>query len=234
MTLFQATSRRLFASVLYCAVASSALADEAMIGKAKIALPVPEGQCKMETSNPSDAAMIAAIKRGLEGHNILLAMYTECNELKDWHEGKRKLLDNFVQVQTLEAYADRELPMTPEQAAKDVCDSMRADGAAIAPDLRKDLDSGIARISKSIKLNETRLLGVLAEEPRVCYAGLVEKLSTEAGSEKVIVAVYGTTLLKGKVIYHYLFAPDAGAGTAEKLLEAEKRHVAAFLAANAN
>ena len=103
MNRFKTIGVGLVAASLWCAVAQSALADEALIGKTTIALPVPEDRCKMEVSDPGDAALIAAIKRGLHGHNILLAMSSDCGELKDWHGGTRKLLDNFVQVQTLEA-----------------------------------------------------------------------------------------------------------------------------------
>ena len=52
------------------------------------------------------------------------------------------------------------------------------------------------------------------------------------GSEKVQIVVYGTSVVKGKFIYHYRFGLYDGQPSIARLLGEEKKNVAAFLAAN--
>jgi hypothetical protein len=65
-------------------------------------------------------------------------------------------------------------------------------------------------------------------------AALLQRLRTEVGTDKVQTAVYATTIVRGKVIYCYLFAPYTGAETIGDILAKQKLNVAALIAANKN
>src|SRR5262245_50093381 len=47
-------------------------------------------------------------------------------------------------------------------------------------------------------------------------------MQTEIGTEKTQMAVFATTVIKGKIIYYYLFSPFAGADTVTKMLAKHK------------
>ena len=229
------TRRSLRAAVLVCAaiaLAPDARAQDAMIGDVKIALPVPAGYCQMLEAEPSDARMLGTIRKLLAGHNLLLAAYSDCGQLKEWRERKRDLIDDFSQAQTLESLKDKITPMTPEAAEQAICKEMSANGARYATGAKGDLEGRLAQLSKALKINETRFLGVIGEEPRVCYGAMLQKMHTQAGTDKVIVSAFGTSLIKGKIVYHYIFANDGGPGTVERLAAKEKAAMAAILAAN--
>jgi hypothetical protein len=85
---------------------------------------------------------------------------------------------------------------------------------------------------KTVKQNEVKLLGVVAEEPNACFQALLQNLSVGVGVEKVQITVYGTSVVKGKFIYHYRFGLYDGQPSVARLLDEEKKNVAAFLAAN--
>jgi hypothetical protein len=95
-----------------------------------------------------------------------------------------------------------------------------------------DLNARLEASMVGIKLNEQRTLGVLDEEPSVCYYGLIQKILAQTGTEKTTVSIIAGTLVKGKIVFLKLTAPYEGAASAAQLLEMQKKAMAAFLQAN--
>ena len=62
----------------------------------------------------------------------------------------------------------------------------------------------------------------------------LQKFRTETGADKAQVAVYATTVAKGRVVYYYLFALYSGTESVRATLAKQKVNVGAFLAANQN
>ena len=63
---------------------------------------------------------------------------------------------------------------------------------------------------------------------------ILQKFKAETGTDKTQITVFATTILKGKIVYSYLFAPFAGGETVTQLLAKQKAVVAMLQAANAN
>src|SRR3990170_4124757 len=226
-------AKLLLASALICfAATGSRSAEEAVIGAATIVIPVPDRQCKLDRSQPSDEKLYQAITALLAGRNRLLAAFADCTQLKDWRAGRRPLLDDFVQVQTPLSGEAKDVPGVATDVTKEICASTRAQGEKIVAGLEKDVAARIESVLKNAKQNELRFLGVVAEEPNACYAAMLQKISTQAGTEKTQLVVFSTSVVKGKIVYHYRFGLYRDAGSMTRLLEEEKKHVAAFLAAN--
>src|SRR3990170_2299144 len=197
-------AKLLLASALICfAATGSRSAEEAVIGAATIVIPVPDRQCKLDRSQPSDEKLYQAITALLAGRNRLLAAFADCTQLKDWRAGRRPLLDDFVQVQTPLSGEAKDVPGVATDVTKEICASTRAQGEKI-----------------------------VAEEPNACYAAMLQKISTQVGTEKTQLVVFSTSVLKGKIVYHYRFGLYRDGGSLTRLLEEEKKDVAAFLAAN--
>ena len=78
------------------------------------------------------------------------------------------------------------------------------------------------RASRDLKVNEIKLLGMVAEDPLVCYTATMQKFKVEAREETTQVTVIATTLLKSKVVQLYLFAPYAGGTTIAQLLAKQR------------
>ncbi len=81
-------------------------------------------------------------------------------------------------------------------------------------------------------MNQTTFIGVLAEEPGGCYAGLVQQIHTEAGTDKTQLSLFAVTAVKNRTVFVYRFAPHKGSDSVIKSLETLKKDVAAFYAAN--
>jgi hypothetical protein len=212
------------------ATAWGAFGKDARVGTATLALPPPPGFCELSEQQASDARMIQAITSMLAGQNELLAMSAECRQLADWRTGRRPLLDDFSQYQTLVNAKDREFPRA--EMVKEICASLRAEGEKTLSGLTPDIKARAETVLKDVKFNETRFLGVLAENSNACYFALLQKLKTEAGTEKTQVTLATVTILKGKIVYFYTYALYVNGETVTALLAKHQSNVTALLSAN--
>jgi hypothetical protein len=210
-----------------------ALAGDVNVGGVALKLPPPSNYCDLDTTNPSDSRLLGAINGMLNGSgNRLLAGSADCTELSDWRTGKRKLLDNLAQYQTLISQENVDLSATGADIVKTACAEMRTQGeqtlAAMAPDIKTRAET----VMKAIEINEQRFLGVVEEEPGICYAALLQKFKAETGDDKTQVTVFATTILGSKLVYIYLFAPYRDGAAVADLLAQQKKLTADLQALN--
>ncbi|CAN0387022.1 unnamed protein product, partial [Phaeothamnion confervicola] len=70
------------------------------------------------------------------------------------------------------------------------------------------------------------------EEDEACYAGVVQSLKTEVGTEKTQLAIMGLCVAQGKIIYYYDFSIYHGPEDLTGALARHKANLKAFKAAN--
>jgi hypothetical protein len=222
--------RRLtFAALALVAAAPAAMAAETKIGDVSVNLPPPGGFCELSASNSSDQRMISTLTDLLgKSGNKLLAMSADCGQLADWRTAKRQLLDDFAQYQTPIAGIDK--PVT--ESVAQTCSVLRAQGEKILANQMPDIKARVENTLKQIKMNETNFLGVLGEDHDACYAALIQKIGTEAGTEKTQVTMFAVTILKNRSVFVYRFAVYQNPDTVNAVLAKIKVDVAALMAAN--
>jgi hypothetical protein len=222
-------SRLSFAVLLVAVAASSAFAAQANIGGVTINLPAPSGFCELSSSNESDKRMLTTLGPLLEkSGNKLLAMSADCRQLSDWHTGKQQLLDDYAQYQTQIATMDK----PPSETVAQTCTTLRNEGNKILANQLPDIKARVESTLSKIKLNETSFLGVLAEDADACYAGLVQRIHTEANTDKTQITVFAVSIVKNKSVFTYRFAVYHDPLTADAVLGKMKRDIAALMAAN--
>jgi hypothetical protein len=222
-------ARLAFAALLLAAAASNALAAQANIGGVFIQLPPPGGFCELSTSNESDKRMITILGNLLQkSGNKLLAMSADCRQLADWHTGKRQLLDDYAQYQTQIAGMDK----PPSETVAQTCNTLRQEGNKILENQLPDIKNRVESTLSKIKLNETSFLGVLAEDNVACYAGLIQKIHTEANTDKTQITVFAVSIVKNKSVFSYRFTVYQNQQTVEATLQKMKIDIAALIAAN--
>jgi len=209
---------------------STASAKDARIDTASLNLPPPTGYCELTEQQPSDARMIKVVSDVLAGHNELLAMSADCRQLQNWRAGTQRVLDDYAQYQTLIATKGSNFPRA--EAVKQVCAQVRTEGEKFVAGLAEEMNKRLENVVKEIKVNENRLVGVLAEDADACYFATVQKMKTEAGADKTQLIISAVTTIKGKILYYYLFAPYSNAGDVNTAFDRHKNNVAAVLKAN--
>jgi hypothetical protein len=166
------------------------------------------------------------------GGNALLSLSANCRQLADWRTGKRALLDDFAQYQSPLNLMNQTLPGPPELVIRQNCANLRAQAEKILSGVLPDIKSRIEATLKRVKVNEMSFLGVMAEDSTACYPAMLQKMKPESGGEKTQAALFAITVVKGKMIFYYLFAPFVGTETITTMLSLHKTNVAALLAAN--
>jgi len=224
-------SRLAFIAVLATA-APAAMAADAVIGGVSIKMPAPRGFCELSASNPADKRMVTTVGGLVEkAGNKLLVMSADCQQLADWRASKRDLLDDYAQYQTPIADMDK-LVASPEASIKETCADLRKRGDEITANQLPDLKARIEETLKKVKMNEVRFLGVLAEDADACYAGQLQKLHTEAGTDKTQIVLIAIAVVKNKNIFGYRMTVYKGPDTAANLLGPFKATIGALDAAN--
>jgi hypothetical protein len=210
----------------------TALAADATIGDVSLKLPPPSGYCEMSAKDPSDARMLTAVKGMLgSGGNQLLGISVVCKQLTDWRKGSRKLLDDMSQYQTPDGAATANY--APDMVAK-VCAATREQGEKTVSGLLPDANKRLEEVMKDVKMNEMRFLGVLDEDATACYTLVLQKITTEIGTEKTQLVLNAITIVKAKPVFYYLFSVYQNEKTATAMLAKHKINVGALLAANKN
>jgi hypothetical protein len=227
---------RVFAALgLLFALALPALTKDARIGTSTINLTLPSGYCELVESQPGDARMLSTLKDMLTAAgNQLLSISADCQQLSEWRTGKRSLLDDTAQYQTLISLINADAPKSPDEAVKQTCASMREEGEKMLTEMLPDVRSRAERMITGLKVNEMRFLGIVAEEPNACYAAMLQKFRTQVGTDKTQITVFVTTYVKGKIVYYYLFSPYVNANTITTMLAKHKSNLTAFQGANRN
>jgi hypothetical protein len=220
-----------FATILFlsCLRSAAALAADAKIGDVLLHLPVPSGYCEMDPVLSSDAPVIARMHTALTNTgNRLLAVSADCRELKEWRKGKKETLNHVAEYQTVRRFENLALPDTPQNVVKSYCDGMRMLGERSMPGIGPDVQERAEHASKVVKSNELLFIGVVAEEPLVCYGASFQKVRLLSDQENPQVAIFAATILKEKVLLSYLFASYAGGKTVAELLAKQRANVSAL------
>jgi hypothetical protein len=218
-----------FAFLLLLAATPGAMAGQASMGDVSVKLPAPAGFCELSDTNPSDKRMLSIVGGLLEqSGNKLLSMSAHCGQLADWRSRRRQLLDDYAQYQTSLTMIDK----APVETIQQTCTTLREEGNTIVSDEMPDLKARVEAALRKVKMNQTTFIGVLAEEPRACYAGLVQQIQTEAGTSKTQLSVFAVTAVKNRTVFVYRFLVHTGSDSVIDGLAKLKKDVAAFYAAN--
>jgi hypothetical protein len=214
------------------AFVGASVAKDARIASANITLPPPKGYCELTEQEPSDAKVLNVVKTS-SSVTELLVMSADCGQLRDFRSGKRRLLDDFAQYQT--PVSSKDSSFSREERSKRVgetCAELRSQGVQMLPGITEDINGRLETVSKDIKINESRFLGVLAEDADVCYFALLQKLQTEIGTQKTVAVLSAVTVVEGKYVFYYLYTVYQRPETVTATLARHKRNVEALLAAN--
>ncbi len=225
-------ARLVAALIISLSGALQAGARDITLGQTVVSLAVPPGQCELQRAQAGEARLIKVIEDLLPKTNRLIAAFADCKQLSDWRAGKRKLLDDTAQYQTVVSAESGPPEADPAQALKQVCAGLRAEGDKTITSLTPDLNARIEQVMKAVKVSQTRFLGVVAEDATGCYAAIAQRFKTEAGTDKTQIALFAAAFPKGKLIFYYLYAPYRSGDTLTAMLAKHKANIAALLAAN--
>jgi hypothetical protein len=218
-----------FVFIFLLAATSQAMGGQGNMGDVSVSFPPPAGFCDLSESNPTDAGLLS-ITGGVvgKGGNKLLGMSADCEQLADLRASRRKLLDDFAQYQT----SYRLLDQPPTETVQRSCAIIRKEGNKFVSEGTPGWKASVEAALKNYKMNQNTNLGVLAEEPRACYAGLVQQIHTQIGTDKTVFVLFAITAVKKRTVFVYRMGLYTGLDSVSNALAKLKENVAAFYAAN--
>jgi hypothetical protein len=218
----------------WIAVPSAAAANNVavIVGGREIVLVIDPDQCELDRNDPSDRRVYDLIERGLAGHNELLLAAADCEQIPPWRAGTRPTLDDFTQVQIGLSYRNQELTGREVATARQICVQLHKQGDALVSQPLGAVRDRFNQMSESVKLNETKFMGVVREDPGACYASLVQRVRTDQGADKLILSVFAHVVIRGRLLYIYRFTEGESVDSMLRLVEQVGESVRAHLEAN--
>lgn len=202
------------------------------VGGTEIGLTLPAGFCKLDKSNPNDARLIGMIGKMNRGRGNLYLSVAHCEQLKAWRAGRMKTLDDYGFVMVPRKAIRRKIRTsrarfvkTMEKQLNRVTDLRRR---AIKASMRRRVRS----LNTSLRLNQTKILGVLKADDVAVHVGVLQKLQTEYGDKKTIVGSFGATLVRKKVLFVYLYSRMKGQESVRNVQSAEEKWLRSIVDVN--
>ena len=210
----------LFLSVclLFLLTPLTARSEDVRIGSDLIQIPIPEGYCPLDATEPSDNRFIEFLKEANENVNELLLAFADCTQLLSWRNGELPDLNDFGYVLTPSLYVNDKREMDFDRFLSEMLDVFKNMGIQVVlEDAMENAEAILSRHAISIKLNEMKNLGILQQDDKALYLGLLLNVQTEEGKSKKLVGVYSVTLLNGKFVSQYLWKKYQGDQTVSDL-----------------
>ncbi len=170
------------------------------IGGVKVALTAPAGHCIKDRNIPQDRELLENVERAVAGQNRLLIGFAECGQLAELRDGKRTSLDNFGQYMTPLSHERQVLTMTPSAYVAMMTKMFREQGMALWSSQEGNVKQRLESSVEGLKLGQTKMLGVLRSDERAVYIGVVLGVRLPDGSDKRLLGVVSTGLIRGKMI----------------------------------
>jgi len=235
-------SRTLVAALLLAAASAfgSASAQQAAQGPTKtvdiggrpVQLIVPAGQCELDRQHRFDASVLDLATRAIAGANEMLLHTAECVGLDGARTGRVPYLNDFTQVQVALQFKGTELRGQEAAAAKEICQSLRTDGAQIEKKAGAEIKDRVKNLQAGIAVNETRALGVLGEDQNACYSGILMNVQTPTGETRLILGVYAMGVLNGRLVFLYRFAANPPSGAVDNMVQLQQQLMREHVALN--
>jgi len=204
-----------FGSLLLLLVSlSDAHAGQIAVGEAQVAFAPPPGYCELGREG-RDALFVDGVKRAMGPEVRILSAFAACEQLKPWRKGLLTYLRDYGFLTVARDDERRTITDGRPTIVRALAKAMRAANAETSGD-----GSGIDH------------LGVLHEDDRGVYYGLVMDVETPEGNPRGALEVSGMTLIRGKLLSCVLYGEFAGRACVEAMLGRQRADLDRLISAN--
>jgi hypothetical protein len=202
------------------------------IGADPVILPAPKDYCFLDAGETRDGQLFAAVQQSIGAANQLFAIFADCTERSAWRKGEA-LLTRHGQIQTMVKLRDKRMTIPRPTFAQAVCrHATPVRRGAPNPPVPAMGDAELAERINRLPVGRQQFLGAIDVDADACFTGLIQKFRTATGAARPEIAVIATTLVRGKILYVYLYAPASGANALNALLSKAKQLVREIVEAN--
>lgn len=186
------------------------LAEGSTTERFSLNLSVPKGYCALDASHAVDASVIRYWQQSRPAGQQLVKAAVECAQLDAWRRPPLLLVD-FTQYQVVYRW-DYEGMRYDQRIALPAlaCQITRQQTAQPVGEPQAALEKRLAATLSTLKVGESKLLGVIEEEAAACYLVVVAQAQTSTGKPASVLHLRATVAIKGRVLEFYQIAHTAG------------------------
>jgi hypothetical protein len=194
---------------------SAAQAGQIAVGEARVAFAPPAGYCELDSKESRDTLFVDAVAGAMGPETRILAAFAACDQLAVWRKGLLTYLRDYGFLTVA-----------------------RADEARTITDGRPTIVRALAKAMRAVSADTTGdspgidHLGVLHEDDRGVYYGLVTAVETPEGSLRDALEVNAMTLIRGKLVSYVLYGEFAGRASIDAMLGRQRADLDRLIAAN--
>lgn len=196
------------------------------IGGAHVDLMPPAGHCFLDETRPRDQQLAGVLRSGFRSGDFrLVGAFADCAQLDDWRRGMRAGFDDYGMLLTPADFVDKALDGPADQHVRTICRMMRARAGGDVPASGQALVRRIDAVLQGAEPGEIRLLGIVGEDDRACYASFAQRRDGDTSDAKAMLSVAAISFISGKMIYSTLHAVHEGDQTLRELLVRQRQAV---------
>jgi hypothetical protein len=195
---------------------SAAQAGQIAVGEARVAFAPPAGYCELDSKQSRDTLFVDAVAGAMGPETRILAAFAACDQLAVWRKGLLTYLRDYGFLTVA-----------------------RADEARTIRDSRSDVMGALAQALRTVSpepaaADQARIdhLGVLHQDDRGVYYGLVAQVETPEGEVRDALEVNAMTLIRGKLVSYVLYGEFAGRASIDAMLGRQRADLDRLIAAN--
>jgi hypothetical protein len=194
---------------------SAAQAGQIAVGEARVAFAPPAGYCELDSKEGRDTLFVDGVADAMGPETRILAAFAACDQLAVWRRGLLTYLRDYGFLTVARADEGRTITDGRPTIVRALAKAMRAASAETVGD-----GPGIDH------------LGVLHEDDRGVYYGLVAQVETPEGQVRDALEVNAMTLIRGKLVSYVLYGEFAGRASIDAMLGRQRADLDRLIAAN--
>ena len=142
--------------------------------------------------------------------NKILIVFADCAQLRSWRIGELSDLNDYGYVMVPKSLINTKIKMSKSRYLFEMRKLLEKNEVAMVDENQNRVRKTIERHFPLLKLNETKILGIISQDTNALYWGLIQNLQTDKGTSKNVVGMMAMSLIKGKTINFYLWKKYEG------------------------
>ena len=200
-------------AVAFCVLATlafSSLAESLSFvigdGKTRIKITVPDGFCLLDVNHPSDNRVLTTFDRQAKGKHRRLAFMVNCEQLNQWRHGDLLTFSDFGYILLPEESVDQESDEALDVFLNGMVSEIGYNRKSIISHRGQGyLETHIEEAVKELETSRRVDLGLIHRDNLALYTASLNRITPEAGQEKLLGKVTAITQVNGKPLFFYWF-----------------------------
>jgi hypothetical protein len=195
----------------------------ALVEGRTLLLEPPQNTCVYDKSNPADAKILDLTQKSVEGTNQLVLAFADCRDLEAVRAGREAKTGYYGQIM-FSTFQKNELDTSRAEFVSKMTDYFKT-STGVFEEKEKEVSDIVKNLTHdTLKINNSRILGVIRSDPDFVQVGMMQSLQTPQKAMFIVGVITSTKL--GTPININLYHPSNGADSSQVMHDLSERSAA--------